>query len=116
MLKNTERMVKYRLYCGRNINTSQVIGRNITTINTTVTDEAVGWFLKKVVSRHFAGFTVLDADGYWEGTGERTIVIEILSGDDDNSGDLVQKIADRYKEEFYQDSVLITWEYVQVQF
>lgn len=108
MPKNTERMIRYRLYCGRNINTS--------TVTTVVTDQAVEWFLKNVVSRHFAGFTVIDADGFWEGSGERTIIIEILAGTDDNAADLVQAIADRYKKEFYQDSVMITSEYVQVQF
>lgn len=35
----------------------------------------------KLVASRFGSFTLIDAEGYWQGTKEKTLVIEIDSGD-----------------------------------
>lgn len=55
------------------------------------------------ISRHFPGFTLLEGIGYWEGQGERSLCIEIVTED----ADKVRIISHAIKEHNKQDSILV---------
>ena len=43
--------------------------------------------LAGIVSRHFAGFTLCDSVGYWEGSSELSCIVEVIVSDNDDSDD-----------------------------
>lgn len=81
------------------------LGRNIDKTGLTVTDDWLDRFLRDQVSPLFPGFTVIHAEGYWNGEPEKTTILEILH----EPGDAfkVATIADHYKYLFHQESVLV---------
>ena len=87
-------MKTYRLYCGRNIPTT----------NKEISDREIQDFLKSTVSTYFSGFTIYSAVGYWNQESEKTIIIEIITDDLEK----VKIVANTYKAKFNQESVLIT--------
>jgi hypothetical protein len=58
----------------------------------------------KIVSLHFDGFTIYEAEGYWKGKPEKALVIEIDSG---NDLWLIMKIAKEIKAFNCQESVMV---------
>jgi uncharacterized membrane-anchored protein YitT (DUF2179 family) len=61
--------------------------------------------IEEILSRHFDGFTIFKAEGFWRLQKEKTLIIEILG-----ESDIVEKInsaATEIKEENNQDAVLV---------
>jgi len=61
--------------------------------------------IEEIISRHFDGFTIYKAEGFWRLQKEKTLIIEILG-----ESDIVEKInsaAKEIKKENNQDAVLV---------
>jgi Protein of unknown function (DUF3574) len=80
-------------------------GRNIPSSTDTVSDSELTEFLENVVSKHFQGFTLTQATGYWKGEKEEMFRLEIIAEIEDY--EKIQIIALHYKNQFKQDSVMI---------
>lgn len=82
----------------------------------TVQDFSV--FLDDYVTPVFPGFTVRDTVGYWKGKPERSRELVILAEDGASPAfhSNVESIARAYKRKFRQESVMISYEPVTVQF
>ena len=64
-----------------------------------------------LVGSFFDGYTVFEGTGVWKGTGERSLVIEILATNDmtpKESDHKVEKLAEQIKALNSQESVLVT--------
>ncbi len=91
---------EYKIYCG------------MTSKHGEVSEEAWARFCDRHVSAAFPdGYTVVDAAGFWRSgpettDKERAKVILIVAPAD--AGDKVRSLAERYREEFAQESVLIS--------
>jgi hypothetical protein len=79
------------------------LGRNIPDTTKKVSDDEIQDFLKSIVSTYFPGFTIYEAVGFWKGEQEKTLIIEIITNDQEK----VNLVANYYKVKFKQDSVLI---------
>ncbi len=66
------------------------------------TEKKVG--IEKLISFYFDGFSILNAIGYWKGQREDSIVIEIITNDNNKVKALVQEI----KKTNRQECVLVT--------
>jgi len=65
-----------------------------------------------IIARHFDGFTIVDARGYYKGKAESSKVIEILGTVDDIAK--VQTLAREIREQYRQTEVWITTEEVSL--
>ncbi len=66
--------------------------------------------VERIVSKHFDGFTILPAAGYWKGGKERSLIIEISVPDSNNhitSRSRVYLVATEIKSANHQQSVMI---------
>lgn len=72
----------------------------------TVTVNALQSFLDAEVSPRVQVFTIIKAEGFWEGETEQTVVLEVIS-DANNAYVAVQEIAEAYKRYFKQQAVLV---------
>jgi hypothetical protein len=61
--------------------------------------------VEAIVGTYFDGFTVIEATGYWKGTKEKSLVIEIWT--DDNARSDINVVAKRIKEVNNQEAVLV---------
>jgi len=61
--------------------------------------------VEKIVAKHFPGFTLIKADGYWKLIREGTLIIEIEAPDVERAQ--VEAVATEIKEANAQESVLI---------
>jgi hypothetical protein len=61
--------------------------------------------VEKIVSRHFTGFTILKADGYWKLIKEGSLIIEVT--DPKIKREAVNKLAAEIKEANTQEAVLV---------
>ena len=61
--------------------------------------------VKEIVSRQFDGFSIINSVGYWKGSKEKSLIIEI-SGDKKIKSNIVS-CANLIKKENKQDAVLI---------
>ncbi len=59
----------------------------------------------QIVGEHFEGFTLLDGVGYWQGTPEQSLVIEIIGTEKDAAN--VELVAYKIKKNNHQQAVLI---------
>ena len=57
-----------------------------------------------VVSHHFSGFTAFEVIGYWKGSREKTLKIEVVT--DESDAKLV-RVGKELKEKLLQESVLL---------
>ena len=59
-----------------------------------------------IASQYFPSFTLLDGTGYWNGTAERCLIIEV-DGHESNIAADVLSVADRIKKQNEQEAVLV---------
>ncbi len=59
---------------------------------------------KEVLNNAFDGYTLIQGAGYWKGTSEKSLIIEIVTIDDA----LVYAVAERIKKDNHQKTILIT--------
>lgn len=100
------RFIQYKLYLGRDIpNSNDPPGK--------VNDRQLARFIREFVSPRFDGFTVYTGMGCWKGTHEKVAILEIMVPMDDvvtvgtPPGDILA-VAQAYKDQFNQESVMIT--------
>lgn len=65
-----------------------------------------------MVARHFDGFSIVRAQGFWKGKAEDAVIIEILGTVDD--GPKVRTLASEIREQYRQHEVWITTEEVSL--
>lgn len=102
------KMIKYRLYCGRN----KVIDGDVSQ----VTDENIYNFERTALRELFEAWTSFDADGSWKGDHERTIVYEFIVEPTVDNHSKVLAAREAYKLAFHQESVMMTSELIDVSF
>jgi uncharacterized membrane-anchored protein YitT (DUF2179 family) len=61
--------------------------------------------IEEIISRHFDGFTIYKAEGFWRLQKEKTLVIEILG--ESNIVEKINSAAKEIKKENNQDAVLV---------
>lgn len=61
-----------------------------------------------IVSRHFDGFTMSSARGYWQGKAEQSVCVEIIGRPEDRPK--VETLAREIREQYRQAEVWITSE------
>lgn len=73
------------------------------------TEDVRGDCTRAIVSRHFDGFTLLKGTGYWKGTPEPALVIEILGTDEQGPGEgaRIRALCEDLKTENHQEAVLV---------
>jgi len=59
----------------------------------------------RIVGEHFEGFTLLNGVGYWQGTPEQSLVIEIIGTEKDSAN--VELVAYKIKKNNHQQAVLV---------
>jgi hypothetical protein len=59
----------------------------------------------QLVSKRYAGFTLLDANGYWENEKEKSLIVEIIG--DEKERESVRKLASEIKVANSQQAVLV---------
>ncbi len=64
--------------------------------------------IEALVSQRFPGFTIIPANGYWEGHHEESLVIEVIAPGNERSVKVVHELAESIRELNNQDSVLVT--------
>ncbi len=60
----------------------------------------------RIVGARFQGFTILDSTGYWNGTRETSIVIEVVANPSDRAA--IHEVARAIKAHNAQAAVLVT--------
>jgi hypothetical protein len=105
------KFITYRLYFGRKISGDPLTLPN----NGNVSDQMLASFLKACVDPAFHGYTVYAAAGCWKGESEKTSILEIMVPAENDALPAfihvpadIQAVADQYKYEFKQESVMIT--------
>lgn len=61
--------------------------------------------IEKIVSKHFQGFTIIKADGYWKLIKEGSLIIEVTDPNTDKN--VINKLAQEIKEANTQEAVLV---------
>jgi len=89
----------YQLYFGRSID----LGHKLMT---RVSDREMNGFIEEIIVPVFDSFSVNQCQGYWRGVREDITVVTIISDDLDDACH-VYDIANKYKELFCQEAVLI---------
>lgn len=83
-------MQKYYIYIGSNNETHKL-----------ETEQAI-----KIISGHFEGFTMYEVIGYWKGSKEKTLKVEIVA--ENNAGDIaIIKMIKELKESLKQDAIML---------
>lgn len=83
-------MQKYYIYIGSNNETHKLESK-----------EAI-----ETISKYFDGFTAYEVVGYWKGSQEKTLKVEIVS--DEGQGDArIVKMIKELKEVLHQDAILL---------
>jgi len=72
--------------------------------------------LKQLVSKYFQGFTVILAEGYWEGIGEPSAIIELVIEGTLTQVIHIEAVIQDIKIVNEQQSVMVTREPVEVEF
>ncbi len=62
--------------------------------------------IEALVNQYFSGFTIIETTGYWEGTKEKSLIIEIITAD--HNGSTVRVLAEAIRSKNKQQSVLVT--------
>lgn len=61
--------------------------------------------VKKLVSKHFVGATLIKAEGIWQGESEHSLIIEILA--DDKCEQQIRQLCYAIKKLNQQDKILV---------
>lgn len=85
--------MQFQLFLGRNIADSG-----------TVTNSMMSNFIREEVCSRFDGFTVTEGVGFWKGEQEQVTILTFMTEDSDS----VEEIAEAFKTQFRQESVLMT--------
>lgn len=72
----------------------------------TVNNGLFNRFISEEVLPRFQSFTIMHADGFWQGKGEPIRVVSITTADQDEAAQ-IHGIAKRYCERFNQEAVFI---------
>lgn len=94
---------KFRLYLGRNMPYGGF-----------VSDIELDDFIDDNIVPIFDGLTIYDVSGRWKEVREDSIIVEIIT-DAPTASIAIYKIANKYKERFHQESVLLTREPVDME-
>ena len=86
-----------------------IMGRNIPN-NGKVTDRMMNDFIKEYIMPFFDYGTFIDGEGLWKGEYEKTKIfyIEVADSEAIATAVLLKHIADRYRKQFRQESVLVS--------
>ena len=71
---------------------------------------------EQLVHWGFEGFTILQAQGYWKGQSESSLVIEILAEGTEHDEAKIFALAERIKACNKQESVLVTAQIIEAKF
>jgi len=82
-------MTKYYIYIGSN----------------NVTHELEASTAMQIISQYFDGFTAYEVVGYWKGTSEKTLKVEIVS--DADSDAKITRLCKELKKELSQDAIML---------
>ena len=76
----------------------------------TVTDHMMNDFIKREIMPHFEYGTFIDGEGLWKGEYEKTKIfyIEVADSEAIATAVLLKHIADVYRKQFRQESVLVS--------
>lgn len=69
-----------------------------------VTQPMMNSFIQNEVCSRFDGFTVTEGIGFWKGESENVTILTFITDDSES----VQEIAEAFKAQFRQESVLMT--------
>lgn len=83
-------MQKYYIYIGSNNETHDL-----------ESDKAI-----KIISKYFEGFTAYEVVGYWKGSQEKTLKVEIVSDNDTKDTSMVRMIKE-LKHDLKQDAIML---------
>tara|TARA_B100001113_G_scaffold266233_1_gene221090 strand:- start:171 stop:455 length:285 start_codon:yes stop_codon:yes gene_type:complete len=85
------------------------MGRNIPDAGR-VSDQMMNDFIKSEIMPHFDYGTFIDGEGFWKGEHEQTKIfyIEVEDSEAIATGVLLKYVADRYRKQFRQESVLVS--------
>ena len=86
-----------------------IMGRNIPD-GGRVSDYMMNEFIKQEIMPHFEYGTFIDGEGFWKGEHEQTKIFYIEVEDQESiaTAVLMKHIADRYRKQFRQESVLVS--------
>lgn len=95
--KSVARSHVHRMYIGRSRN--DMFGMEYT-----------GAYLKSWIANAFEvhgieAFTIYEAQGFWQGMSENTIIVELIGADER----IVKKVASMAKDQFHQNEILLTF-------
>ena len=62
--------------------------------------------VEAIISAEFAGFTVYETTGYWQGTSEHGLVVEIMA--DSDVPIVISEVAERIRDRNNQQAVLVS--------
>lgn len=83
----------------------------------TVSNAMFADFVDNVVSDLLPGFTITNGTGYWQGEKEVVRILTVISDDDDRQTlSVCNLIAEMYKRQFRQQSVLVNVQQTAAQF
>lgn len=85
------------------------MGRNIPNAGR-VSDSMINSFIKEEIIPHFEYGTFIDGEGLWKGEFEQTKIfyIEVADSEAIATSVLLKHIADKYRKQFRQESVLVS--------
>ena len=85
------------------------MGRNIPNAGR-VSDSMINSFIKEEIIPHFEYGTFIDGEGLWKGEFEQTKIfyIEVADSEVIATSVLLKHIADKYRKQFRQESVLVS--------
>jgi len=86
-----------------------IMGRNIPD-GGRVSDYMMNEFIKQEIMPHFEYGTFIDGEGFWKGEHEQTKIfyIEVADSEAIATAVLMKHVADRYRKQFRQESVLVS--------
>ena len=59
----------------------------------------------KIVSRYYEGYTLITAEGYWQGIAESSLIVEIISSEDESAK--IATLANEIKQVNNQVTILV---------
>jgi hypothetical protein len=92
--------IKYELYIGSNNETKEL-----------EKGKAIG-----IISEWYPSFTVSEVVGYWKGTEERTLRVEIMTSGDEVNDFAIRKLTKELEKELNQEKVLVVGTLIKTNF
>lgn len=56
--------------------------------------------IERIITNRFSGFTIIEAQGFWKGVKEQSLVIEIITFDNDKNINLIAEEIKKYNEQY----------------